>query len=164
MADLATLIENVVSIKKHIDVYAAVPRLNPKQTAALRTNLGLLGQDLAALAAYVAPSPSRAAATDEPEADVPAEWFIDVEDGSAISIVGGSPNNPNGATFTLGDAVRWWTYVFGLGLNISHVRPTLLPGSRVLSPEGYADAVALAAGSANFAPEDFNPLGLEVIA
>jgi hypothetical protein len=57
MATLADLIENVVSIKKHIDVYAALPRLNAKQTAALRTNLGQLGKNLAALAAYEAPVP-----------------------------------------------------------------------------------------------------------
>jgi hypothetical protein len=38
---------------------------------------------------------------------------------------------------------EWWTYVFGHGLNISHVRPTLLPGTKVLTPAGLAAARAL---------------------
>jgi len=39
-----------------------------------------------------------------------------------------------------------------------------MPGSSVLSSEGVAAARALGIASVNYAPEDFNPLGLEVIA
>jgi len=164
MATLTELIENVVSIKKHIDVYAALPRLNPKQTAALRTNLGQLGKNLAALAAYIeTPSQARALAPDE-KVEVPPEWFHDLDDESVVYLAGGSPGNPNGVSFTYGTAKEWWTYVFASGLNISRIRPTLMPGSSVLSSEGVAAARALGIASVNYAPEDFNPLGLEVIA
>lgn len=78
-------------------------------------------------------------------------------------LTGGSPGNPDGVTFTTGDARRWWEVVFADGLNISRVRPTLLPGSFVLSQEGYAKAVALGVESTVYAPADWNPLGLEVV-
>lgn len=84
-------------------------------------------------------------------------------DETTVYLVGGSPGNPDGVTFTVGDARRWWEHVFADGLNISRVRPTLLPGSFVLSKEGYAKAVALGVESTVYAPADYNPLGLPVV-
>lgn len=86
------------------------------------------------------------------------------EDKETPYLFGGSPGNPDGASFTLGDARRWWEIVFAEGLNISRVRPTLTPGSKVLNSEGIAEARRLGRKSTDFAPEDFNPLALEVIA
>ena len=93
---------------------------------------------------------------------VDPNFFVDGE-GSAIIANGGSPNNPNGVTFTFADAVAWWRHVFEDGLNISKVRPSLTPGSKVLSADGQAAAEKLGKESDLFAPEDYNPLGLPVI-
>lgn len=100
------------------------------------------------------------------ESDVPeqdSEFLVDFPDDGIVYLYGGSPANPNGVSFTLGQAKAWWTRVFADGLNISLVRPTLLPGSLVLSSEGLAKARALGVKSTDYAPEDFNPLGLEIV-
>ena len=81
-----------------------------------------------------------------------------------VLVIGGSPDNPNGVTFTAGAAVKWWQAVFADGLNISRVRPTLLPGSKVLTEAGLARARLFGeASNTKFAPESYNPLNLEVI-
>jgi hypothetical protein len=54
MATLADLIANVIKIRGFIGVYLDVPTLSPKQKAALKTNLGQLDRNLAALAAFIA--------------------------------------------------------------------------------------------------------------
>jgi hypothetical protein len=56
MDQLATLIANVVKIRGFIGVYLDVPTLSPKQKLALKTNLGQLDRNLAALAAYQVPA------------------------------------------------------------------------------------------------------------
>ena len=96
--------------------------------------------------------------------EVDSGWFTGSE-GDVPYIVGGSPDNPNGVSFSVTTADAWWTYVFSHGVNYSGVRSTLLPGSHVLTPEGIAATAALLR-SENLidAPEDFNPLNLEVIA
>jgi hypothetical protein len=78
-------------------------------------------------------------------------------------IIGGSPANPNGVTWTANSAIAWWKAVFADGLNISHVRATLTPGSHVLTPAGLAAARALGVTSTVYAPEDYNPLNLPVV-
>lgn len=98
-----------------------------------------------------------------PAADT-SEYFLDFGEGAdTVYLPGGSPGNPNGVSFTFAGARKWWEEVFAKGYNIGKVRSTLTPGSKVLSPEGYDAAVALARTSVNFAPEDYNPLGLDVI-
>ena len=84
--------------------------------------------------------------------------------GDTLIIVGGSPDNPNGVSFTFDQAKAWWALAFADGLNIGRVRSSLTPGSKALSPEGVKAAKALGVTSTNYAPEDYNPLGLEVIA
>ena len=69
----------------------------------------------------------------------------------------------SGLAFTYADARKWWEIVFGQGLNIGKVAPDNTPGSDVLSPAGYAAAVALGKSSTTFAPADFNPLGLGTV-
>ena len=102
--------------------------------------------------------------------DVPDEavsedgLFTVAADDATVYLVGARPGNPDGVTFTLGDARRWWEVVFADGLNISHVRPTLLPGVQVLSETGWRAAVELARTSTTYAPREYNPLGLEVVA
>jgi hypothetical protein len=56
-ATLETLISNVARIAGFVKVYADLPRLNAKQTAALNVNLGQLFKNLTALAAYTPPTP-----------------------------------------------------------------------------------------------------------
>jgi hypothetical protein len=101
-------------------------------------------------------------ADDDPEPVLDGDLFFAGE-GSTLMIIGGSPNNPNGVSFTWDQAKAWWAFVFAGGLNIGRVRSTLTPGSKVLSPDGLRAARALGVTSTEFAPEDFNPLGLEVI-
>lgn len=97
----------------------------------------------------------------EPEADDPR--FIVIDKPDEVYLVGGTEaGNPNGVTFTLGDARKWWETVFDQGLNIGQVRPSLTPGAHVLSAQGYADAKALGQSSI-YAPEDYNPLNLTVV-
>lgn len=83
----------------------------------------------------------------------------------AIYMRGGSPDNPNGITFSFADAVRWWKHVFANPVDLSAVRPTLQPGSIVLTPAGNAAARSFsAAGNGNpKAPEDYNPLALPIV-
>lgn len=92
------------------------------------------------------------------------EEFFSYKDEQAPYLYGGSPGNPNGVSFTLSDARKWWEIVFTNGLNISKVEPVLTPGSKVLSGEGITEARRLGKPSnTNFAPSDFNPLELERI-
>lgn len=170
MATLTELIENVVSMRKLIGVYLGVPRLNTRQQAALQTDMKRLDKNLAALAAYVAAEPAArmAAAADDPNVTtvvVTDSYFTEgaANDPTEYLHGGTATGNPNGVSFTMARAVAWWKFVIARGLNVSHVRPTLLPGSKVLSEDGLAIAKALATSGANFAPEDFNPLGLEVV-
>ena len=93
-----------------------------------------------------------------------SDYFKDASEDDSAYLLGGSPNNPNGVSFSPSAARRWWEIVFRDRMNISRVRPTLTPGSFVLSPEGVAEASALGVSSTDYAPEDFNPLGLPVIA
>jgi hypothetical protein len=108
---------------------------------------------------------------DDPEGQVhpkPAPVVSDpgyfVRSDDSVAMVGGSPGNPNGVTMTVAQAIEWWSVVFAKGLNVSHVRPTLMPGTKVLTPEGLAAARKLGVESTDFAPEDFNPLSLPVVA
>jgi hypothetical protein len=55
MATLTELIANVVKIRGFVGVYLDVPRLSPKQNAALKKDLAQLDKNLAALAAYQVP-------------------------------------------------------------------------------------------------------------
>lgn len=117
--------------------------------------------------AAAAPVTKMAAATKDPNVTtivVDPGYFVDVTNPDEVYLTGGTPaGNPNGVSFTLGQAIAWWKEVFSKGLNIGHVRSTLTPGSHVLTPEGLAAAQELARTSTNYAAEDFNPLGLEVI-
>ncbi|MDP2622277.1 MAG: hypothetical protein Q8Q29_00565 [Actinomycetota bacterium] len=100
-----------------------------------------------------------------PEEDNTEGLFSGSATNDEVLIVGGTAaGNPNGVTFTVASAVAWWKEVFAAGLNVTKVRPTLLPGSKVLTEAGLAKARALATSSTDFAPEDYNPLGLEVVA
>ena len=90
-------------------------------------------------------------------------YYID-SPSDAIYLVGGTPaGNPNGVTFSEASAVAWWKAVFAGGLNVSHVRSTLLPGSHVLTPAGLAAARSLGVTSTVYAPEHYNPLNLPVV-
>lgn len=91
------------------------------------------------------------------------EDLFEYKDQQTPYLYGGSPGNPNGVSFTLNDARRWWEIVFAEGINISNVEPVLTPGSKVLSGEGITEARRLGRESKNFAPSDWNPLGLERI-
>lgn len=102
-------------------------------------------------------------AIDDEDVATDATGYFLEGSGDTVLIVGGSPDNPNGVSFTFDQAKAWWALVFADGLNIGKVRSTLTPGSKVLSPEGVKAAKELGVSSTNFAPEDFNPLGLEVI-
>lgn len=93
---------------------------------------------------------------------VDAGFFIDKPSDEPY-VIGGSPANPSGVTFSELDAIRWWTEVFTAGLNIGRVRSTLTPGSHVLTSAGYEAAVELGKASTDYAPAEFNPLDLEVI-
>lgn len=82
-----------------------------------------------------------------------------------VYIVGGSPGNPNGVSWTVPLAIQWFTYVWKNRVGYHNVRPTLLPGSKALTPEGLAFAQEFQKRTdLTEAPEDFNPLGLPVIA
>lgn len=92
-----------------------------------------------------------------------ADLFVQIPANDAPYMIGGSPNNPNGVTMTLGQAKEFWEEVFAKGLNLSHVRPSLLPGSAVLTAAGKAAAIELSTESTDFAPESYNPLSLPVV-
>lgn len=96
-----------------------------------------------------------------PPAVVDDDLFVPADD-EAIYMVGGSPGNPDGVTMTWGQAKSWWTVAFANGKSLAQVRPTLMPGAAVLTDEGYKMALALNEAP-EFQPEDWNPLGLEVI-
>ena len=68
--------------------------------------------------------------------------------------------------FTPNLARKWWNGYFATPVDLADVRPGLLPGSLVLTPDEYAAAVALnAAGNIlPDAPRDWNPLALAVTA
>jgi hypothetical protein len=164
MATIAELVANIVKIRKFVGIYLEVPELSPKQKNALKVDLVQLDRNLDALSDALKVSEAavmRVAAT-EPAAVDPA-LFLDFEDDTVTYLFGGSPGNPDGVSFTYGQAKAWWADVIANGLNISNVRPALLPGSAVLSPEGLTLARDLALASDVFAPEDFNPLNLEII-
>ena len=91
------------------------------------------------------------------------DLFESFADPDVTYLFGGSPGNPDGVSYTYGQAHQWWERVFAENLNIARVRPTLTPGSEVLSAAGYRAAVDLGKASTNYAPADWNPLNLEVI-
>ncbi len=97
-----------------------------------------------------------------PTVEVPDSYFAAARPDDVL-MIGGSPGNPDGVTLTFAQAIDWWRVVFAHGLNIGKVRPSLTPGSKVLTPEGLAAARALGVTSIDFAPADFNPLGLDVV-
>jgi len=151
-------------------------------TTALAEKLRLIGKslthaaesgDIAAVAKWAtralelaAPKPTArisVSGTAAPVAIVDMFGFFKPFESDTPYLVGGSPANPDGVTFTPSNAIDWWQRVFAEGLNVSHVRSTLLPGSFVLTPAGLAAARELAVESTVFAPEDFNPLGLEIV-
>jgi len=74
--------------------------------------------------------------------------------------------NACGIEFTPNLARKWWNGYFAAPVDLADVRPGLLPGSLVLTPDEYAAAVALnAAGNIlPDAPRDWNPLALAVTA
>ena len=88
------------------------------------------------------------------------DGFEEIKD-SDYYLIGGSPGNPNGVSFTFDLARIWWRDVFANGYNISHVEPVLTPGSKVLNHDGIIEARRLGRESTNFAPSDYNPLHLE---
>ncbi len=101
-----------------------------------------------------------------PAGDPPFDAFsADPKDTTPYIVGGTAAGNPNGITWTNADAIGWFEHVWANNVGYHAVRPTLLPGSHVLSPSGlaYARAFEQQAGLTE-APEDFNPLGLTVVA
>ena len=74
--------------------------------------------------------------------------------------------NACGIEFTPNLAWNWWTAYFAAPVDLAGVRPGLLPGSLVLTPDEYAAAVALNARGNTLpdAPRDYNPLALATTA
>ena len=68
--------------------------------------------------------------------------------------------------FTPNLARKWWNGYFAAPVDLAGVRPGLLPGSLVLTPDEYTAAVALNARGNTLpdAPRDYNPLALVVTA
>ena len=68
--------------------------------------------------------------------------------------------------FTPNLARKWWNGYFAAPVDLADVRPGLLPGSLVLTPDEYAAAVALNARGNTLpdAPPDYNPLALATTA
>src|SRR5688572_22922234 len=127
------------------------------KTAALG-HLLKAGDFVGRVAAEIAPAPAV-----EDDAGTEDGLFRVFDDEEAVYLQGGSAfGNPNGVSFSIGDAKRWWQGVFDGGLNIGKVRPTLTPGSYVLSAEGLETAQELGRSSTTFAEADYNPLDLEV--
>ena len=84
-----------------------------------------------------------------------------------VYLHGGAANgNPNGVSFTVEQAREWWNQWFANPVFLGDVRPTLLPGSLVLTADELKQAQALQAAGNTLpvAPEDYNPLNLPVIA
>lgn len=150
-----TLVELAEAVRK----YALRGTFSDHDKAALQRNLDLFVGRAGAVTTGIK---ALSLAAEPALADVPTDYFADGE-GNEVYIVGGSPSNPNGVTFTFGDAIRWWRDVFGHGYNISKVRASLTPGSHVLTPDGIAAAEDLGKTSTDYAPEDYNPLDLPVI-
>ena len=73
-------------------------------------------------------------------------------------------SNACGIEFTPNLARKWWTGYFAAPVDLADVRPGLMPGSLVLTPDEYAAAVALNARGNTLpdAPRDWNPLALAV--
>lgn len=151
---------------------AFVPKEEPVAdpiVAAIQTRTKYLANELAAgdtagaaiQAGQIVKYASRFLAADDADTDGLFKVF---DDENAVYMQGGAAfGNPDGVTLTLGQARAIWEDIFANGFNISKVRSTLLPGSFVLSAEGYAKAVELGKTSTNFAPSDYNPLGLPVV-
>lgn len=90
-------------------------------------------------------------------------WFVPIPEGDPIYLEGGTAaGNPNGVSWTVGQAIAWFTYVYENAVDYHEVRPTLLPGSHCLTPAGI-DFFQHQYHGTVVAPEDFNPLGLPVI-
>lgn len=149
----------VAKMRKLVGVYLGLKTLNARQQKALAIDLKTLDTDLAGLGASL----SKAVVTGEATAaqNAPDSFFV-ASDSDEPYIIGGSPSNPKGVTWTPSSAIAWWKGVFADGLNVGKVRSTLTPGSHVLTPEGLEAARDLGRNSTIFAPEDYNPLGLEV--
>lgn len=148
------LVAAIAKRRRAVEKLTAVKRRTAEQTTNLITNLTTLVKqqdELIALAPTGANNPD------------PGLFLGDADD-QTVTIQGGSPGNPNGVTFTVSDAIRWWWTVFSGRVNYSRVRPTLLPGSKVLTDAGRAAAVALTNDpTATVAEADYNPLGLPII-
>ena len=149
----------LVQLADAIGEYAKRGRFSDHDAAALARNLSLFrgrvvaAEDLARklLEPVLAP--------------VDPAWFKSQDPSDAYYIIGGSPGNPNGVSFSPTSARAWWDYVFAHRLDVSGVRPTLLPGSFVLTKDGVevAEALSITGNLNEKAAEDFNPLGLPVI-
>ena len=72
--------------------------------------------------------------------------------------------NACGIEFTPNLARTWWTAYFAAPVDLADVRPGLMPGALVLTPDEYAAAVALNARGNTLpdAPRDWNPFALPV--
>ena len=75
-------------------------------------------------------------------------------------------SNACGIEFTPNLARKWWTGYFAAPVDLADVRPGLMPGSLVLTPDEYAAAVALNVRGNTLpdAPRDYNPLALATTA
>ncbi len=152
---VTAIVTNAGYINNVADAAGVGTRIAP-YTAKIAAQAGVLDAKLTAAAN---------SATDPVPADVSVDgsWFTGTEDTTVLA-VGGSPDNPNGVTFTQGDAKRWYEYVVANNVGYHNVRPSLLPESRCLSASGLASIRAFEASSTLVeAPEDFNPLGLTVV-
>jgi len=72
--------------------------------------------------------------------------------------------NACGIEFTPNLARTWWTAYFAAPVDLADVRPGLMPGALVLTPDEYTAAVALNARGNTLpnAPRDWNPFALPV--
>lgn len=93
------------------------------------------------------------------------DWFV-VSTSDDPYILGGAKNgNPNGPDWRPSEAKSWFRYVVANKVGYHHVRPTLLPGSHVLTATGIAQMRAFETRTDLIeAPEAFNPLNLTVVA
>lgn len=144
----------------YVERLSAVAAPTPQQVQALITDLRGEVRNLRAAAEVDEPA---APADDGGPVGPLGALFVAPSDEPYL--IGGTPaGNPNGATFSVADAIRWYTYVWSHNVGYHHVRPTLLPGSRALTQAGATFARAFQEQPGlDEAPEDFNPLGLPVV-
>jgi hypothetical protein len=104
--------------------------------------------------------PVAATAADPPEQGSPQESALLQPNVPYLPAAG----SPCGIEFTPNQARAWWITWFANPVDLAAVRPALLPGSLVLTPDQYAAAVALqrAGNTLPDAPRTYNPLDLPV--